>query len=137
MSVVLEISLSYLSQSSILDQSIQAIHNSAHVVDVLEDNFINCIQSINKLRWLINSEDLLEYKYKIMQGLANNESLSIPKQLHTNKLLSLYKEAMENVTDLNEQIPATKKALQDGPIQKGSRILAEVEKYRRHLGIKT
>lgn len=50
MSVVLEISLSYLSQSSILDQSIQAIHNSAHVVDVLEDNFINCIQSINKLR---------------------------------------------------------------------------------------
>jgi hypothetical protein len=47
MNVVLELSLSYLSQSTILDQ---AIYNSAHVVDVLEDNFINCIQSINKLR---------------------------------------------------------------------------------------
>jgi hypothetical protein len=70
-----------------------------------------------------------------MEGLCNNKSLSIPKQLHTKKLLSLYKEAMENVTDLNEQIPVTKKALQDGPIQKGSKILAEVENYRRHLGI--
>jgi hypothetical protein len=72
-----------------------------------------------------------------MEGICNNnKSLSIPKQLHTKKLLSLYKVAMENVTDLNEQIPVTKKALQDGPIQKGSKILAEVEKYRRHLGIK-
>jgi hypothetical protein len=71
-----------------------------------------------------------------MQGLYNNEPLDIPKQLHSKKLLSLYKEAMENFTDLNDQIPVTKKALQDGPIQKGSHILAEVEKYRRHLGTK-
>ena len=138
MSIVLELSMSYLSESSaIMDLSIQAIYNSAHMVDVLDDNFISCIKSINKLYWQINStENLLEYKDKIMGEVCNNKSLSIPKQLHTKKLLSLYKEAMENVTDLNEQIPVTKKALQDGPIQKGSKILAEVEKYRRHLGIK-
>ena len=137
MSIVLELSMSYLSESSAtLDLSIQAIYNSAHMVDVLDDNFICCIRSINKLCWQISTEDLLEYKAKIMEGVCNNKSLSIPKQLHTKKLLSLYKEAMENVTDLNEQIPVTKKALQDGPIQKGSKILAEVEKYRRHLGIK-
>jgi hypothetical protein len=72
-----------------------------------------------------------------MESLRNNESsIKIPNVHQTKKLTSLYNDALENVIDLKEQISVTKKALQDGPIEKGSRILTEVEKYRKHLGIK-
>jgi ligand-binding sensor domain-containing protein len=133
---ILQSTLLLLSQSSILDLTDQAIHNSANVVDVLDDLFIHTIRSVNRLVWQINTQEIPELKSKILEGLSNSESLSIPEEHKTRKLTSLYKKAMENVIDLDEQIPVTKKALENGPIQKGSYLLNEVEKYRKHLGIK-
>ena len=133
---ILQTTLLLLSQSSILDLTDQSIHNSANVVDVLDDLFIHTIRSVNRLVWQINTQEIPELKSKILEGLSNNESLSIPEEHKTRKLTSLYKKAMENVIDLDEQIPVTKKALESGPIQKGSYLLNEVEKYRKHLGIK-
>lgn len=119
-----------MAEASNMDLHCMVWVDAANKMDVLEDIFLQTIQSINALKYHLNSLNVIgEFKSRILHEAINcNPQLSWPNA--TPELMESYRKAVEDATDLKEQIPETKAALVEAPLIEGTYLMQEIEKYR-------